>query len=761
VKIILAQTAGFCFGVNRAVNMVNELLEKGIKVHTLGPIIHNPQVVEEFAARGVSILEKVTDVPQGESVIIRAHGVPASVYDEMEQSNISYYDGTCPFVLKIHKIVSRAPADSMVLIAGNHNHPEVVGIAGHCSAKHFIFSSLEELKSILKNEKIQPDSGIVMVSQTTFSVKEWNLCSNFIKKDYTNAKIFDTICNATAQRQEEAVKLSSQVDMMIVIGGRTSSNTSKLYHVCQENCKSYLVEKADETKQIDFSDCKSVGVTAGASTPDGIIKEVLETMSEIIKENDKINDEEMSFEQLFAESIKDEDTTDSHVVGTVIQITPSEVFVDAGRKETGVVKLEDLTDDPSAKIEDLVKIGDKLDLIIMKTNNAEGTMQLSKKLFDARKGWFDIAQAKESGEIMEGTVTDVIRGGVLVATNAVKIFIPASLSGVPKGEDVATLKGQTVKFRIIDVNPQRRRAVGSIRSVLREERKAAREALWANIEEGQVYTGKVKSLTSYGAFVDIGGVDGMIHITELSWNRIKHPQDVVSVGDEVEVYVKAVDKENKKISLGYKKEADNPWIKLQNEYPVGSVVTAKIVGLTTFGAFANIIDGIDGLIHISQIANKRISKPADVLKIGEEVEVKITEIDAEKKRVSLSIRALLPEDEYVEEATEEAVEAPAEEATEEVAEAPVEEAVEEVAEAPAEEATEEVAEAPAEEAAEEVAEAPAEEAAEEAVEAPAEEAAEEVAEAPAEEAAEEAVEAPAEEAAEEAVEAPAEEATEE
>ncbi len=533
-----------------------------------------------------------------------------------------------------------------------------------------------------------------MVSQTTFSVKEWKLCSNFIKKDYTNAKIFDTICNATAQRQKEAVELSSKVDVMIIIGGRTSSNTGKLLQVCEQNCRSYLVEKADELRQIDFSHCKSAGVTAGASTPDGIIKEVLETMSEIIKENEKINDEEMSFEQLFAESIKDEDTTDSHVVGTVIQITPTEVFVDAGRKETGVVKLEDLTDDPAAKIEDLVKVGDKLDLIIMKTNNAEGTMQLSKKLYDARKGWFDIAKAQESQEILEGVVTDAIRGGILVLTNAVKIFIPASLSGVPKGEDVASLKGETVKFRIIDVNPQRRRAVGSIRSVLREERKAAREALWANIEEGQVYTGKVKSLTSYGAFVDIGGVDGMIHITELSWNRIKHPQDILSIGDEVEVYVKAVDKENKKISLGYKKEEDNPWLKLQRDYPVGSVVKAKIVGLTSFGAFANIIEGIDGLIHISQIANKRISKPADVLQMGEEVEAKITEIDADKKRVSLSIRALLPDEDEVfeEEVTEEAAEeAPAEET------APVEAAAEE---APVEEAAPSEEEAPAEEVAE-------------------------------------------------------------
>lgn len=701
MKIILAKTAGFCFGVDRAVNMVYDLINKGVKVHTLGPIIHNPQVVEDLEKSGVTTLVNPLDVPQGESVVIRAHGVPESVYEQMANNNIKFYDCTCPFVLKIHSIVKSADENSVILIAGNHNHPEVIGIAGHCKAKHFIFSSLSELENICKSGNFEENENIIVVSQTTFSVKEWKICSEFIKKGYTNAKIFDTICNATARRQSEAVELSKKADIMIVIGGRTSSNTCKLYDVCKENCRAYLIEQASELKEIDFSDCRIAGVTAGASTPDGIIKEVLETMSEIIKETEKINDEEMSFEQLFAESIKDEDTTDSHVVGTVIQITPTEVYVDAGRKETGVVKLEDLTNDPSAKIEDLVKVGDKLDLIIMKTNNAEGTMQLSKKLYDARKGWFDIAQAKESGEIMEGVVTDVIRGGILVSAQAVKIFIPASLSGVPKGEDVAQLKGQTVKFRIIDVNPQRRRAVGSIRSVLREERKAAREALWNNIEEGQVYTGKVKSLTSYGAFVDIGGVDGMIHITELSWKRIKHPQDVLSIGDEIEVFVKAVDKENKKISLGYKKDEDNPWLKLQKEYPVDTIVNAKIVGLTSFGAFANIIDGIDGLIHISQIANKRISKPADVLKIGEEVQAKITEIDADKKRVSLSIRALLPEEEEVAEETVE------ETATEEAAETPVETAVEETPaeEAPVEETVEqETAEAaqvaPAEEKAE-------------------------------------------------------------
>ncbi len=753
MEILLAQTAGFCFGVNRAVKMVYELVDNNKSVRTLGPLIHNPQVVEDLKQKGARSVENIDDVPQGETVVIRAHGVPARIYEQLEQRNLEYVDCTCPFVLKIHKIVEQASDNSVILIAGNHNHPEVIGIAGHCKQKHFIFSSLEELKKIIENEKILPENELIVVSQTTFSVKEWKNCRDFIKKVYTNSKIFDTICNATSRRQSEAVSLSQKADAMIIVGGRTSSNTRKLYDVCTENCPSYLIESADELKNIDFSDCTRVGITAGASTPDGTIKEVLETMSEIIKKEEKINDEEMSFEQLFAESIKNEDNTDSHVVGTVIQITPTEVYVDAGRKETGVVKLEDLTDDPAANIEDIVKVGDKLDLIIMKTNNAEGTMHLSKKLYDARKGWFEIAEAKENGDVLEGVVTDLIRGGVLVSTKAVKIFIPASLTGIPRGEDLAQLKGQTVKFRIIDVNVPRRRAVGSVRSVLRDERRAAREALWNSIEEGQVYTGTVKSLTNYGAFVDIGGVDGMIHITELSWNRIKHPQEIVNVGDQVEVYIKAVDKEAKKISLGFKKAEDNPWIKLQNEYPVGSVVKAKIVGLTTFGAFANIIDGIDGLIHISQIANKRISKPADVLNIGDEVDVKITDIDADKKRVSLSIRALLPEEpkpakvEKEELSTEDEVigstddmealiekapkdEAPAEEAAEPAAEeAPAEEAAEPVAEeAPAEEAAEPVAEeAPAEEAAEPAAEeAPAEEAAEPAAEeAPAEEAAEE------------------------------------
>lgn len=662
MEIVLAKSAGFCFGVDRAVNLVYDMINKGVKVHTLGPIIHNPQLIDDLKSKGVTILEKPEDVAENETVVIRTHGVPRSVYEKMKTEHLNYIDATCPFVQKIHKIVSDVDENTIVFIAGNKNHPEVEGIFGHCKGEYYVFKNLEELKSICENDENIAKKDKIFVSQTTFSLKEWNLCANYVKKVYTNAKIFDTICSATAQRQQDAVNLSKTADLMIIIGGRTSSNTRKLFEVSKENCKSYLIETADELSNISFSGCKRVGVTAGASTPDGIIKEVLETMSEIIKEEniaendavveatEKINDEEMSFEQLLNESFKDDrGNNDGFVVGTVTAVYPTEIQVDIGGKHTGYVKLEELTNDPDAKPEDIVSIGDKLNLIIMKTNDAEGMDQLSKVRFDARKGWIEIADCVESKEIIEGLVTDVIRGGVLAACKGVKVFIPASLSGLRKGEDLNSLKGQTVRFRIIEANPAKRKAVASIRSVLREEKKAAREAFWAEVAEGNVYTGTVKSLTPYGAFVDLGGVDGMIHISELSWNRIKHPGEVVNVGDTVEVYVKSIDAENKKISLGYKKTEDNPWEILKNTVPVGSTKTVKIVGLTSFGAFANVIDGIDGLIHISQIDNKRVENPADVLKVGDEVEVKVTEIDYDKKRVSLSIKALLPEPEKPEE----------------------------------------------------------------------------------------------------------------
>ena len=675
MRVILAKTAGFCFGVDRAVNMAYELANSGARAATLGQLIHNSLVTDDLAAKGVRIISSPAEAQRGETVIIRAHGVAAEVYEELKGTGAEICDATCPFVKKIHRIVAEnSGEDTEVFIAGDPNHPEVIGIKGHCKGEVNIFNSEAELDEIIKNDGKNYDKRIIAVSQTTFSQKVWKICKEKIKKYYTNAKIFDTICFATRERQDEAALISKQSDMMIIIGDCHSSNTAKLKAVCSENCDTYLVERAAELNTINFSHCATVGVTAGASTPSAIIKEVLFAMSEIVNETTNIQVEEvpsevaaaedMDFSAALEESLNNM-STDQRVKGVVMGITPTEIQVDIGRKHAGFVPMDEYSADPNADAAKELKVGDTLDLIIMKTNDAEGTVMLSKRRFDAQKAWTDIIAAEEDDRVLEGTVAEVIKGGILVVSGGVRIFIPASLATERKDESLEDLLKKTVKFRIIEVNKQRRRAVGSIRAVLKDMRKEAAEAFWAQAEVGQKYHGVVKSMTNYGAFVDIGGVDGMVHISEMSWKRIKNPAEVFSIGQEVDVYIKALDAENKKISLGYRRDEDNPWEILRKNYPVGSVIEAEIVGLTTFGAFARIIPGIDGLIHISQIADRHISKPQDVLTVGDKVTCKITAIDFDKKRVSLSIRAL------IEPAAEEAVEeeaAPAEEAVEESAE---------------------------------------------------------------------------------------------
>lgn len=675
MRVILAKTAGFCFGVDRAVNMAYELANSGARAATLGQLIHNSLVTDDLAAKGVRIISSPAEAQRGETVIIRAHGVAAEVYEELNGTGAEICDATCPFVKKIHRIVAEnSGEETEVFIAGDPNHPEVIGIKGHCKGEVNIFNSEAELDEIIKNDGKNYDKRIIAVSQTTFSQKVWKICKEKIKKYYTNAKIFDTICFATRERQDEAALISKQSDMMIIIGDRHSSNTAKLKAVCSENCDTYLVERAAELNTINFSHCATVGVTAGASTPSAIIKEVLFAMSEIVNETTNIQVEEvpsevaaaedMDFSAALEESLNNM-STDQRVKGVVMGITPTEIQVDIGRKHAGFVPMDEYSADPNADAAKELKVGDTLDLIIMKTNDAEGTVMLSKRRFDAQKAWTDIIAAEEDGRVLEGTVAEVIKGGILVVSGGVRIFIPASLATERKDEPLEDLLKKTVKFRIIEVNKQRRRAVGSIRAVLKDMRKEAAEAFWAQAEVGQKYHGVVKSMTNYGAFVDIGGVDGMVHISEMSWKRIKNPAEVFSIGQEVDVYIKALDAENKKISLGYRRDEDNPWEILRKNYPEGSVIEAEIVGLTTFGAFARIIPGIDGLIHISQIADRHISKPQDVLTVGDKVTCKITAIDFDKKRVSLSIRALI--EPAAEEAADEEA-APAEEAVEESAE---------------------------------------------------------------------------------------------
>lgn len=665
-----AESAGFCFGVSRAVNIVNDLLEKNHKVCTLGPIIHNKEMVAELNRKGCCPIENIDELSDDEILVIRSHGVPKSVIDELDRRGLNYRDATCPFVKKIHRIVAETdPETDIVLIAGNAQHPEVQGIIGNCKCEYFTFNNEAELDEILPIVLKRKNKALKVVAQTTFDTKELKKSVKKIKKLCTNAKIFDTICNATSVRQNEADLIASQSDFMIVIGDRHSSNTGKLFDICKRRCSNtVLIETAAELDRNLVRSAKQIGVTAGASTPARIIKEVLDIMSEEIKSGETTNLEE-SFEELLEESLKNLNTNE-RVMGTVISIAPNEVQVDVGRKQTGFIPVSELTSDPNLKPEDVVKIGDQVELLIMKTNDQEGTIMLSKRRVDAQKGWEELQEKVDSQEILTSKVTEAVKGGVIVLYNGVRVFIPASQATATRDENLEDLVGQEVDFRLIEVSQRGRykRAIGSIRSVLKEQRAAQREEFWKNIEIGKRYQGVVKSLTSYGAFVDLGGVFGMIHISELSWTHIKHPSEVVNVGDTVDVYIKDISEEPKKISLGFKNAEDNPWEILKRDYPEGTVVKATIVGLTTFGAFANIIPGIDGLIHISQIANKRIDKPADVLSVGEEVEAKITAIDFDKKRVSLSMRALLPEEEQAPAKASEAEETEEEAAPVEVAE---------------------------------------------------------------------------------------------
>ena len=635
MQIILAKTAGFCFGVNRAVKLTYELLEQGRPVATLGPLIHNPQVVEDLESKGAITCDSVDDVPDGYEVIIRSHGVPRSVYDKISTRSLAYHDATCPFVTKIHKIAARAGAEgAMLLVAGDAKHPEVQGIVGHTTGKVEVFANLAELEKLLP--ELTQQKSIFAVAQTTFNVQSWETCKEFLKNQCTNAKIFDTICNATWARQQEAEDLSQKCDHMVVIGGHHSSNTQKLLQVAARHTKAINVETADELDPAWLAGAARVGVTAGASTPSSIIEEVLNSMSEEIRDD-------MSFEEMLKATEANANVYTGKIVkAKVISVSPTECIVGVdGSKHTGIVPLREMSHDPNAKMEDLVKVDDELDLVVVKTNDQEGVDTLSRVRFEAQKGMKDVSEAAENGTVMEGDVMEANKGGVVVNVKGVRVFVPRSQATMRRDEDYTKLVGQHVKLVITECAG--RKIVGSINKVTAEENKAKRDEFWKNVEVDKQYTGVVKSLTSYGAFVDIGGVDGLCHISELSWNNIKHPSEVVSVGDTIEVYVKSYDPENQKVSLGYKKEEDNPWEKLKNEYPIGSEFEAPVVSITKFGAFVRILPGIDGLVHISEISNERVNKVSDVLKVGDMVKVKLINVDFDRKRISLSMKACLNE----------------------------------------------------------------------------------------------------------------------
>ena len=638
MRLFVAKTAGFCYGVNRAVDLVEQAIAAGKRTVTFGPIAHNRHLVDHFAQLGVREVSSVDEIASGETVVIRSHGIPEDTWLALNARGFEVIDATCPSVKRIHHLVSAAQEQGrQVIIIGTPTHPEVVAIAGWCTAP-LVFSDPESLGKWLLAHPERAAFPYTMVSQTTSTEFLWESCKKIAKKVCTNLEIFDTICRATSNRQAEASELAATCDAMIVVGDRNSSNTGRLAHICAQHCKNVaLVDNASELDRSAYRSAAKVGITAGASTPAWIIKEVNKTMSEITKV-DAVAEE--SFEAMLENSIKTLNTGDK-VTGIVTAIGSTEVQVDLGTKHAGYIPYDEVSADPNVKPEDVLKVGDEIEVFVVRVNDQEGTVQLSRKKLEGMKVWDDVEKACEEKTAVEGVVTEENKGGIVANVKGVRVFIPASQTGIAKGGDLASLKGQTVKMKITEFNRARKRVVGSIRAVNSEARKAAIEKIWSEIEVGKKYTGVVKSLTSYGAFVDIGGVDGMVHISELSWGRIKTPDEVVKVGDTIEVFVIKFDPEKKKISLGYKTPEMNPWNQFCAKYKVGDTATVKVVKLVDFGAFAEIIPGVDGLIHISQVADHRVDKVSDALTEGQEVEVKITEIDTERKRISLSVRALL------------------------------------------------------------------------------------------------------------------------
>ena len=644
-RLILAKSAGFCAGVAHSVALAERELAGEKPLWCLGELIHNRDEVARLEAAGMRTAQDISEIPEGAAVLIRSHGVGKAEYTALERRGCRIIDGTCARVKRIHRIAEQAAESGKTLVVfGSASHPEVKGICGWCPDS-VVVERIEALEAVVANCCDSNENGVIVVFQSTETQEHLKKSKEIAKKICTNCFLFDTICDATQIRQSEALDLGQKCDAVVVVGGKHSANSRHLVEICAEVCNTVLF--AENAKELDLSPLvafDTVGITAGASVPQRIIKEVEQKMCDEIKEAVEVteaaaSEPEKSFEELLEDSIKTIYNGET-VKGIVAAITPTEVTVDLGTKHSGYIPVEDFADENGSKIEDLIHVGDEVEACVVRVNDVEGTVMLSKRRLDAVKNWEDIERACEEETVVEGVVTEENKGGVVVSVKGIRVFVPASQSGLPRDAEMSQLLKQKVQLRIKEVNKGRRRVVGSIRDVTAKARRDAIAKIWEEIEIGKHYDGVVKSLTSYGAFVDIGGVDGMVHVSELSWKRISKPADVVAVGDKINVYVINFDKDTRKISLGYKDPAENPWTKFMAQYKVGDIASVTVVKLMTFGAFAEVVPGVDGLIHISQIANRRIGQPGEVLTVGDVVDAKITAIDEEKHKVSLSIRAL-------------------------------------------------------------------------------------------------------------------------
>ena len=629
MEIILAKSAGFCFGVQRAVDMAYE--QAGHReVYTFGPIIHNEEVIEDLKSKGVNIIEDLDEL-EGKAectVVIRSHGVEKKVYDDLNSRGIHVVDATCPFVKKIHNIVKNdSEAGRVIIIVGDPNHQEVKGIVGWCSGEVHVVDSEEGALSLI--DVLSDDSReISVVSQTTFNLNKFNNIVDIIRNKLYNVNVYETICNATAVRQKEAKEIASRVDAMIVIGGRNSSNTQKLYDISKKECENtYYIQTLVDLDLTTFESVSRVGITAGASTPNYIIKEVHSSMAELSFEQMLENDESKV-------SIRQGELVD----GTVIDVKPDEIVVDIKYKSDGIITKSEYTNAPNVDLTELVHVGDPITVKVIKTNDGEGQVALSYKQVAAEKVNEKLEEAFNNGEVLKGKVIQVVKGGLNVNVEESRVFIPASLVSDVYEKNLDKYLDQEIEFVLTEFNPKKRRIIGNRKKLVVEQKAEAAKELFARIEVGMVVEGTVKNVTDFGAFIDLGGADGLLHISEMSWGRVESPKKVFKVGDKVKAFIKAIDGE--KIALSLKFDETNPWVNAEEKYAIGNVVKGRIARMTDFGAFVELEPGVDALLHVSQISYEHVAKPEDVFKIGDEIEAKIVDFKPEDKKISLSIKAL-------------------------------------------------------------------------------------------------------------------------
>ena len=629
MEVLLAKTAGFCFGVKRAVDTVYQHVGDG-KVYTYGPIVHNEEVVKDLEKKGVQIIEKedLESIEEG-TVIIRAHGVERSVYDAIQKKSLNLVDATCPFVKKIHEIVDKdSAANKQIVIVGNREHPEVKGIYDRCNTIPVVLETPEEAENLVfpKGQEIS------LVAQTTFNYKKFNSIVEIFQKKGYNITVYNTICNATEERQKEAASIAGQVDAMIVIGGRNSSNTQKLYDISKKECENtYYIQTLVDLDLAAFESVGRVGITAGASTPNQIIKEVHGSMAE-------------DFGQMFEASLADESRISNGkiVKGTVIDVKDDEIILNINYKADGVITKSEYSNDQNISLKDKVQLGETIEAKVIKTNDGDGQVLLSVKRVAAEKANEKLEEAFNNEEVLKGVVTQVLDGGLSVTVEEARVFIPASLVSDTYEKDLTKYKDQEIEFKITEFNPRKRRIIGNRKMLIEAEKKAAKEALFARINVGDTVEGKVKNVTDFGAFIDLGGADGLLHISEMSWGRVDNPKKLFNVGDEVKAFIKDI--QGEKIALSLKFEESNPWLTAADKYAVGNVVTGRVARMTDFGAFVELEPGVDALLHVSQITKEHIEKPSSVLSVNQEVEVKVVDFKLDEKKISLSMKALLPDD---------------------------------------------------------------------------------------------------------------------